>query len=278
MTRKTRKLIFYLSVLVFLLMGTLILSFAFGFRYDFQNNRLIKTGSIVIKTNVSAKIYVDDKLEGETSFFSGTFSKKNLLPGKYSLKIQKNGYQTWQKSVMVEEGLISYFGNVFLPLNEPKEETLASREILDEYLESLKLKVEVPAIFDLPEKGVVGFSVFSGESAVVWATNHEIWILWSRNTDYQPIRKAGEKELVTRLSGNIKSVYWHKSGGYVFLRLGTKFIMLETDVRGGVNTYTLYDNLGVKDIVWYDSGLDKIFKYQNSNLPTGQAGLFAVDL
>ena len=271
MTKKTRKLIFYFSVLIFLLMGTLILSFAFGFRYDFQNNRLIKTGSIVIKTNVSAKIYIDEKLEGETSFFSDTFSKKNLLPGKYGLKIQKDGYQTWQKSVVVEEGLISYFGNVFLPLNEPKEEALTSREVLDKHLESLKLIPKDPTVFNLPKKGVVDFSVSSDESAVVWATSHEVWVLWNRNTDYQPIRKAGEKELITRLSENIKNVYWHRSGGYVFLRLGAKFIMLETDVRGGVNTHTLYNNLGVKDIIWYDSGLYKIFKYQNS-------GLFAAEL
>ncbi|MBI2057959.1 MAG: carboxypeptidase regulatory-like domain-containing protein [Candidatus Yanofskybacteria bacterium] len=273
MTPKTRKILFYFSILAFFLMGALVLSFALGFRYDFQTNRLIKTGSIVVKANVSAKIYIDDQLEGETSFFDSTFSKKNLLPGKYNLKVQKEGYHTWQKDVDVEEGLVSYFESVFLVKRELKEEVILSGEILEKHLKSQKPLPEAAASFNLPQKGVVDFSISSDGSSVVWVTSHEVWVSWNKDINYQPVRKAGEKKLVTRLSGSVKKVYWHKNGSHVFLRLGAEFLMLETDTRGGINTNTIYGNLGAKDIVWYDSDLDRIFKYQNSGLPAGQAGL-----
>jgi len=132
-----------------------------------------------------------------------------------------------------------------------------------DFLGNAKKKI---AGMQLPEGKIVDFSVSSDESAVAWATDHEVWIMWMKDSDYQPAKKAGEKELITRLSENIKSIDWRKSGGYVFLRLENKFSMLETDIRGGINLNSIFDSLEIGDVIWYDSGFDKIFKLQNDSL------------
>src|SRR3989344_908151 len=114
MTSQSRKVLFIWAVALFILLSTLVLIFAFGFRYDFKNNVLTKTGSLVLKPNTEAQIFVDDELEGRTSFLNNTFSKKSLLPGKYKVKVQKDKHFSWQKEVEVKEGLVSDFSRIVL--------------------------------------------------------------------------------------------------------------------------------------------------------------------
>ena len=92
MTRKQRRILFAWAFVFFILLSAVVLSLAFGFRYDFEHNRLVKTGSIVLKPSTEAQIFIDGKLEGETSFLKGTFSKKRLLPGTYLVSIKKEKF------------------------------------------------------------------------------------------------------------------------------------------------------------------------------------------
>src|SRR3989338_6634806 len=114
MTSQGRRTLFIWAVTLFILLSTLVLIFAFGFRYDFKNNLLTKTGSIVLKPNVEAQILINDKPEGHTSFLNNTFSKKRLLPGNYTVKVQKDKHFSWQKEVEVKEGLVSDFSRIVL--------------------------------------------------------------------------------------------------------------------------------------------------------------------
>src|SRR3989344_4386043 len=114
MTSQSRRILFIWAVSLFVSISTLVLTFAFGFRYDFKNNVLTKTGSIVLKSNMETQIFIDDEPEGRTSFLNNTFSKKQLLPGKYTVKVQKDKHFSWQKEVEVKEGLVSDFSRIVL--------------------------------------------------------------------------------------------------------------------------------------------------------------------
>ncbi|OGN12467.1 MAG: hypothetical protein A3C71_01700 [Candidatus Yanofskybacteria bacterium RIFCSPHIGHO2_02_FULL_43_15c] len=114
MTRKQRRILFAWAFVFFILLSAVVLSLAFGFRYDFEHNRLVKTGSIVLKPNTEAQIFIDGKLEGETSFLKGTFFKKRLLPGIYLVSIKKEKFSPWEKEVEVKEGLVSNLSRVVL--------------------------------------------------------------------------------------------------------------------------------------------------------------------
>src|SRR3989338_10734956 len=114
MTNKGRKILFIWAVAFFLFISTMVLTFAFGLRYDFKSNRLVKTGSIVLRPNIEAQIFINDELEGRTSFLSSSFSKKQLLPGTYTVRVEKDGYFPWQEEIEVKEGLVSDFSRIVL--------------------------------------------------------------------------------------------------------------------------------------------------------------------
>lgn len=114
MSKRSRRILFVWAVAFFVFLSGLVVMFAFGFRYDFKNNHLAKTGSIVLKPNLEARIFVNNKLAGRTSFLNGSFSKKRLLPGKYAVRVEKDGHASWQKEIEVEEGLVSDFSRIML--------------------------------------------------------------------------------------------------------------------------------------------------------------------
>ena len=451
MTKKTRRVLFLGAVALFVLLSILVLIFAFGFRYDFSNNILVKTGSIVLKPNSEAKIFINNKLEGGTSFLNNFFSKKSLLPGTYLVKVTKDKYFTWQKKINVREGLISDFSHIVLfnqeqieptvinrtppfsidrisrnmvylqkgtislyNLNEDKQpiyeggptiwdpatlkiiwgtdgkdviaydqtratyfdlvnktfynlgtskqfslttatlndgriyflrslskaplgtgrdlisfsveqsksiivsknvvsfftdkneifvlakvDSLASEQFiktgLDGKNEEILGVVEnfkqfqnarirkidnrngayfilinsdlyslKNGVWVLISKNVGDFAISPNNAGLGWYTGREFWVEWLKDTEYQPLKKAGEKELITRADQDILSFSWYKNSSYIFIESLGSLVVSEVDLRGGINSYSILD-LGTQGQAWYDLGQDKIFKLSNLN-------------
>lgn len=113
MTRKTRRIMFLISVAAFLAIGFAMLIYAQGYRWDFENNRLTLAGAIYIKpvfpkeTEISANNkLIDDKSAALI---------KNLLPErKYRVKVSKADYQSWEKEFEVSPGFVINAENIIL--------------------------------------------------------------------------------------------------------------------------------------------------------------------
>jgi len=61
--QRIRAILFYLSVVIFLMGLPFILSFALGYNFDRRTFKFTKTGLLVLKTQPSgASVYLDEKL------------------------------------------------------------------------------------------------------------------------------------------------------------------------------------------------------------------------
>lgn len=141
MTKKTRKLLFTFFVILFLTISPTIIFLASGYRYDFINKSVQKTGLISIKSKPEdALILLNNKKQ--YNFFNKYFSKNkqaiispanipNLLPGNYIIDLKKEGYWGWRKSVNLLPNKAINFKNVFLfKKNDPEQ-------IIDSKIENL---------------------------------------------------------------------------------------------------------------------------------------------
>lgn len=99
-----RSLLIILSVFLFVGVGTyLVTLFARGYRPNFQTNRIsIDATGLLSATSKpkGASVYLDDKL------ITATDTTINLSPGKYLLKIAKDGYVAWQKTITLKKELV----------------------------------------------------------------------------------------------------------------------------------------------------------------------------
>lgn len=117
----TRRILFIFCFILFLIISPLIILYAFGFRYDSAQNKIIQTGIIYLTPNIqdNIKILINGKEEPNKISIKGIFKKDfiiyNLLPKTYNIKVEEENYHTWEKNLVVLPGLITYAQPLLLP-------------------------------------------------------------------------------------------------------------------------------------------------------------------
>lgn len=135
MTRRTRRIIFFLFLLAFIILAPLITLYAWGYSLDWEEKTIVATGGIYLKTHPSgAEIYINDKLRGKTNKFI-----RRLVPKLYEIKIIKDNYHSWQKNLLVEPRLVAKANNILLVPFNPKISLITKDDkIYEEIYSSLK--------------------------------------------------------------------------------------------------------------------------------------------
>ena len=128
MTPRKRKIYFWAAAAIFALGTPLLILYSSGWRADFKNFALIKTGGIFIDTfPKGVKIYIDNKPKKETS--TGIFSQGALVSGlrqdEHMVMVKKDGFRDWAKKLAVSANLVTEARNIFLAPNDIKKETMA---------------------------------------------------------------------------------------------------------------------------------------------------------
>lgn len=292
MKKKTRQSLFYAAVVVFAVLSYLIVMFALGYKYDFVENKFLKTGSFQIKTNVDAQVYINDKLVGTTSFLLNSFSETRLLPRTYSVRIQRDNYQLWQKLVTVEAGRFADFPKVVLlpESDEFREVTVASISLSGtlkaEFLSKEKIVIVSnsrgqtetinfqsgeriksiprlqPADKDVAKKIPAPLLSPDGEKTLTFG-KHEIGVKWIKDAGYQPYKKSGDEELITRFSQDIRDVQWYFDSAHVLANVGGIMKLVEIDDRDGINIMDIKLTAGA---FYYDRGEDTVYVLEGKNI------------
>lgn len=114
--KSTRRKIFYGMILLFAGIVPLALLYSRGYIVDVRRRGLVATGGIFVKTvQPGTKVYIDAEFSKETAFISHGALITNLLPRRYTVRVEKDGYRPWQKVVRVSNEEVLEFRDIFLP-------------------------------------------------------------------------------------------------------------------------------------------------------------------
>jgi len=126
MTRKTRIVLFLSLLVLFFLVVPLIVFYSQGYRYDFENKKITQTGGLFVKVEPKqVEIYINNELTKKTDFFFGSALVENLLPKKYKIEVQKEGYLSWGKNLEIKEKEVIEAKNIVLFPENPNFTILA---------------------------------------------------------------------------------------------------------------------------------------------------------
>jgi hypothetical protein len=272
MTKTTKRWLFYSAVVIFALLSYVVVLYAQGYKYSFSESKFFRTGSIFVKANEDAEVYIDNKFLNSTSFFGNSYTIGGLLPGQYTVRLQKDNFSSWQKRVLVEEGLVNDFSRIFILPESGEAKDRLKTEIKDLLYpiskptptlsvkptpKSSSSKTPAPSpvpvskepfyikngvLFKNMENGeterfaylVVGFALSSDGKKITWWNSNELWVMWLSDTDYQPYHKAGDKDVITRFSIKIKNAAWFRDSDHIVVDAGG-YKVVEIDKRGGLN-------------------------------------------
>lgn len=123
MTQKTRQILFYVFVLLFLILTPTISFYASGYKLGSGLN-LEKTGILIVDTEpASAAIYINGEIQqdfvsklmkADKGYLTTPQKIKNLIPGEYNIKMEKDGYWPWEKRLIIKPGESTFAEDVVL--------------------------------------------------------------------------------------------------------------------------------------------------------------------
>ena len=115
MDKRIKRLLILVFAIIFLIGGPLAIFYSQGYRFDFETKKIVKSGAFYFRTQPeSCEIYLDGKLKKKTDFLFGNAFVKNLLPKKYNIRIEKEGYFPWEKTLEVKEEFVTEAKNIIL--------------------------------------------------------------------------------------------------------------------------------------------------------------------
>lgn len=123
MKLRNRFLLIGIGILTFCVVTPILILYARGYKFDYSSKRLLKTGSLVIKTEPAKAAVV---LNGKPVSKSETpATLRFLLPGDYDVTVKKDGYQAWTKRLTIKSQLVTWANQdretVTLFYDSPKE-------------------------------------------------------------------------------------------------------------------------------------------------------------
>ena len=132
MTRKTRRILFSIAVIAFLAIGFVVLMYAQGYRWDFQNNKFVLAGAIYIEP-IGPK-ETDISVNNKSTDNKSASLIKNLLPmRKYDVKVTKADYQPWEKEFEVTPGIVVNAENIILFPETLKTQIILPDPVLNDF-------------------------------------------------------------------------------------------------------------------------------------------------
>lgn len=197
----TKSLLSFAITAAFLFAVTFgILMFAKGYRPNPKDQAIEKTGMIFTRsTPEGAKIFLDNELKAVTED-----SIAGLRPGTHQIKLVKEGYSIYEKSVPVFEEMVTEINAVLVPTSpriEPLTTTGARHPALSNSRDRIayfNLHTEKPGIWALPLSGQPVMSLFRTSSNLLTADNPQVIfslgdeLQWSPD-DSQLLMKMNDK-------------------------------------------------------------------------------------
>ena len=272
MTRATRRIIFYCAIIVFFAVCYVVLLYAQGYKYSFSDHRFIRTGAIYLKVNTDATVLLNGKVQKTTSFLTNSAGLDSLLPGAYTVAVQKDGYSSWQKKAEVQEGFVQDYSRVMILPQVGSDHDTVKQEVRDLLYPPLSspnpspnatktpkpTPTPVPSPSPTPDLTAAYFVQAGGlyvqgasgperiatnvvkvipsddGQKIAWFTDGQLWVYWLNDTNYQPYHKAGDRLLLNRSAYVVKAAAWFRDNDHIAFDAGGLKV-IELDDRGAPN-------------------------------------------
>ncbi len=106
---------------IFVLVAAWAVMYATGYRVDFQDWSIHKTGVLAITTKPNgADVYINDKKYARKT----PITLRNMLPGDYAIKISLEGYRPFNKTIKIVSREVTEEHNLDLVLENIVPKTL----------------------------------------------------------------------------------------------------------------------------------------------------------
>lgn len=270
-----RAIAFYTALAVFFTLLPIILSYALGYKIDYNKFKIYKTGIIYISSNpAGAYVYLNGKPCGDTT----PMRIEELKPGMYKVEVRREGFYPWEREMEVKANMVTKADRIILfPLTREMKKVAASE--ISDFAVSDNGKV-----YHFTKRGLFrsdldggSFKRLSGYTGwpknitgkrfspegdkLLYFDNNKIWMvrLDARRPDLINADSAAVEEVFAS-PDPIVDVFWYPGSSYI-MSVSEKDIKV-IELREGVperNTVTIYKFNSKPQGLYYDYGAGTLY-------------------
>ncbi len=111
-----RRIFFWTLALIYIIAISIIIPYAFGYRFSFDRGVFVYAGSVTVKTNPrDVTVAIDHHTDKKPNYINDTYQINGITPGIHTLTIARDGFQSINKRISVSSGISTEFWNIILP-------------------------------------------------------------------------------------------------------------------------------------------------------------------
>ncbi len=213
--------------LIVVVMALSILFYAQGYRFNYKNFKISRTGVLYVSTYPkNASISLNGKLETRKSPYS-----KNLLPARYVVSATLPGYSSWTKFVRIESELVSDYKNVVLFKTDPPVSTLSDARLID------RLNSPMDDLAQTKSSGLFnqGYEIWNNNTLVtrfskpvykaIWYTSDRDHIVFQQEDQIRVVELSGSNDtlLITLNSDKETNFFVNDKGEKLYFKDGDSY-------------------------------------------------------
>lgn len=269
-----RFIAFYAAVLIFFITLPILLSYSLGYKIDYRNLKIYKTGIIYLSSNPSgASVYVNGRLYKDVT----PAQIEELKPGTYKIEVRREGFYPWDGELEARPNMVTKADRIVLfPVSREMKRFL-DRDIIDfavsdkgyiYYLTKSGLYRsgtdksyfrKISSYSDWPDR-IIGRKFSPDGNRLLYYTENTVWIA-NFNPDTNPTkgREAASVEEIFKSPNSIMDVFWYPGLGYIVVVTDNDIKVVE--LRGGDtrNIALLYKFAARPRSLYYDENSDSLY-------------------
>jgi hypothetical protein len=272
MTRTARRRLFYALLALFFILGTGVVFYAQGWRFDFTARRFNKVGAIYVRSfPADASITLNGKLiQSQVGFLSRGTLVSDLFPKIYKVELTKSGYDSWHENVSVSPSLVAELNYAVLV---PQNATSVASGTIADFLVSQKkllaanasgtaLTMAANGMVLKKNKLAIGSSTIAGPNQKIQSIrNGLLGILQTDGSFY--LFDAGSRNL-QKLADDVKDFATTDDGSTVAALERKSIEIFSLNDPRGYYRFNLPDVGGIERLIWYKDKNHLFVAYKNS--------------
>ena len=191
MPLRLRQLLFVILATIFALAAPAVIFYTTGYRYNFNKNTIEKTGALVLDS-VPAKAGIT--LNGRHTARATPTSFNHILPDDYLIRMEKDGYHAWEKTLSVISEHTTFATNVLFFRNSSPQITVQK-------------KIQKIIVAPKNDAAIFTTSETDGQATELW--------LWNLKND---------PELKFESETPIENLSWSETGKNILIKTKTKTV------------------------------------------------------
>ena len=202
MNKRTRLIFFAVLITIFFLLAPQIVLYSLGYRFDFEEKRLVNTGGLYLRVwPQRAEVFIDNRFIKKTGILTNAILIQNLLPKKHEILIKREGYHFWKKTLEIKEKEVVRAENIILIKENPVFDILGENiEEFPSFLNGENLEKDERNLPVL--NGLIAYEV--SEDNIIWLADSGFLhksdfsgkIIESFNTDPFPVEEENLYEII----------------------------------------------------------------------------------